>query len=212
MVRVCVVDDSPVVVAGLTAMLRPFADRISLVPPGDGRGRRADVVLHDPFVARTQGGPRLAASLSDRTGTRVVAYCWLHGPDAVARAFRSGYAGYLSKTASAAQLVRTVRRVAAGELGVCELGRAGQPPTAARATWPGQEHGLSRREAEIVALICQGATNQAICERSYLSPNTVKTYIRAAYRKLGITRRPEAVRWGIEHGLLAAWERAAPGW
>ena len=41
-----------------------------------------------------------------------------------------------------------------------------------------------------------------IAERSYLSINSVKTYIRTAYRKLGLSRRSQAVRWGLEHGFL----------
>ena len=47
--------------------------------------------------------------------------------------------------------------------------------------------GLTAREAEIIALITQGLSNQEIAERSYLSINSVKTYIRTAYRKMGVT-------------------------
>ena len=57
------------------------------------------------------------------------------------------------------------------------------------------------REAEIVALITQGLSNQEIADRSYLSINSVKTYIRTAYRKMGVERRSQAVLWGIQHGF-----------
>ncbi len=67
--------------------------------------------------------------------------------------------------------------------------------------WPGKEHGLTAREAEIIALITQGLSNQEIAERSYLSINSVKTYIRTAYRKIGVERRAQAVLWGIKHGF-----------
>ena len=67
--------------------------------------------------------------------------------------------------------------------------------------WPGKEHGLTVREAEIIALITQGLSNQEIAERSYLSINSVKTYIRTAYRKIGVERRAQAVLWGIKHGF-----------
>ena len=67
--------------------------------------------------------------------------------------------------------------------------------------WPGKEHGLTVRESEIVALITQGLSNQEIAERSYLSINSVKTYIRTAYRKMGVERRSQAVLWGIRHGF-----------
>lgn len=68
--------------------------------------------------------------------------------------------------------------------------------------WPGHEHGLSRRESEVLTLITAGLTNAEISGRCHLSANTVKTYIRSAYVKLGVRRRAEAVRWGMEHGLL----------
>src|SRR5690606_32816962 len=67
--------------------------------------------------------------------------------------------------------------------------------------WPGAEHGLSPRESDVLRMISLGLTNEDIVKRTGLSPNTVKSYIRNAYRKAGLTRRSEAVRWGIEHGL-----------
>ena len=67
--------------------------------------------------------------------------------------------------------------------------------------WPGREFGLTAREAEIIALITQGLTNQEIAERSYLSINSVKTYIRTAYRKMGVASRSQAVLWGVRHGF-----------
>ena len=67
--------------------------------------------------------------------------------------------------------------------------------------WPGREFGLTEREAEVLALITQGLSNQEIAERSYLSINSVKTYIRTAYRKIGVTRRSQAVVWGMKHGF-----------
>jgi transposase len=50
---------------------------------------------------------------------------------------------------------------------------------------PGAEHGSSAREAEVLSLIAWGLTNQQIAEAPALSLNTVKTYIRTAYRKMG---------------------------
>ncbi len=67
--------------------------------------------------------------------------------------------------------------------------------------WPGKAQGLTVRESEIVALITQGLSNQEIADRSYLSINSVKTYIRTAYRKMGVERRAQAVLWGIRHGF-----------
>ena len=67
--------------------------------------------------------------------------------------------------------------------------------------WPGRSEGLSDREAEIIALITQGKSNAEIAALTYLSINSVKTYIRTGYRKIGVSSRTQAVLWGIEHGF-----------
>ena len=67
--------------------------------------------------------------------------------------------------------------------------------------WPGRPEGLSAREAEVVGLITQGFTNDQIARNCFLSINSVKSYIRSACRKLGVERRSQAVRWGVQHGM-----------
>ncbi|WP_455429797.1 response regulator transcription factor [Luteococcus peritonei] len=54
----------------------------------------------------------------------------------------------------------------------------------------------------MVSLIAQGLSNAEIAGRTYLSPNSVKSYIRSAYRKIGVQRRSQAVAWGIDHGMV----------
>ena len=60
---------------------------------------------------------------------------------------------------------------------------------------------LTDRELSILELVGSGVPNQDIADRLFLSVNTVKTYIRTAYRKIGVTRRAQAVRWAVHHGL-----------
>nr|WP_227467367.1 LuxR C-terminal-related transcriptional regulator [Nocardioides lijunqiniae] len=60
---------------------------------------------------------------------------------------------------------------------------------------------MSSRETEIVSLIVRGLSNQEIADTAYLSINSVKTYIRTAYRKMGVTRRSQAVVWAMQHGF-----------
>ncbi|WP_257478675.1 response regulator transcription factor [Acidipropionibacterium jensenii] len=62
--------------------------------------------------------------------------------------------------------------------------------------------GLSVREAQMLALICEGATNDEIASTCYLTINSVKTYIRHAYRKIGVGRRSQAIVWGSRHGMV----------
>ncbi|MBB3042702.1 response regulator transcription factor [Nocardioides soli] len=62
--------------------------------------------------------------------------------------------------------------------------------------------GLSDREKQVLALIAQGLTNQEIADRVFVSINSVKTYIRSAYRKIGVGSRSQAVAWGLRNGVI----------
>ena len=67
--------------------------------------------------------------------------------------------------------------------------------------FPGKDVGLSRRESDVVGLIAQGRSNQEIADECFLSINSVKTYIRSAYRKIGVHQRAQAVAWALQHGF-----------
>ncbi len=79
------------------------------------------------------------------------------------------------------------------------------PPGRARSAsgldWPGRGEGLTDREAEILALITQGKSNAEVAELTFLSPNTVKSYIRTIYRKIDVASRTQAVLWGVRNGF-----------
>jgi DNA-binding NarL/FixJ family response regulator len=60
---------------------------------------------------------------------------------------------------------------------------------------------LSAREAQVLALIGRGLSNQEIAAHLYLSINSVKTYVRTLYRKIGVVRRSQAVVWATRHGF-----------
>lgn len=214
-VRVAVVNDYPLVIAGLTQMLERFEERVRVVDLVVDRPPQVpvDVILYDPFAGPQPGEDVLAALLEEHSSARVIVYTWALRPELVTEALRVGFAAYVDKATSAAELAAAVERVAAGERRVVVRGAAADPvDDAARVENPGHEtggeqhppyprHELSSREAEVVGLITQGLTNQDITERAYLSINTVKTYIRSAYLKMGVTSRSQAVRWGMEHGL-----------
>ena len=122
-------------------------------------------------------------------------YTWNFHPDLIDSARSKGAHGYLSKTLPARELVDALEAVHAGELVVSDR-RAG--PTAPRVrTGPAEREGLTDREAEILALITQGKSNAEVAQLTYLSPNTVKSYIRTIYRKIDVDSRTQAVLWGV---------------
>jgi DNA-binding NarL/FixJ family response regulator len=128
-----------------------------------------------------------------------VVYTWNFHPDLIESARMQGAHGYLSKTLPARDLVAALEAVHAGEPVISDV-----PPrtrTAVGLDWPGRGEGLSDRESEILALITQGKSNADVARLTYLSPNTVKSYIRNVYRKIGVTSRTQAVLWGVDHGF-----------
>jgi DNA-binding NarL/FixJ family response regulator len=78
---------------------------------------------------------------------------------------------------------------------------AGAPKVARQEEWFGEAEGLTPRESQVVALIAGGRTNQQIAEECHVTLNTVKTYIRTAYQKMGVYSRTQAVVWCLGHGL-----------
>jgi two-component system, NarL family, response regulator LiaR len=199
-VRVAVVNDYELVVVGVAALLQPYRDRVLVVEVDTNLPvlRDVDVILYDTF-GQVQGRGVDVESLVDGGNAKVVVYSWNLQGELVQDSLEAGVAGYLSKGLEAAELVDAIERIHAGER-VLPIGGGTVSPKPESA-WPGKEHGLTVREAEIIALITQGLSNQEIADRSYLSINSVKTYIRTAYRKIGVERRAQAVLWGIKNGF-----------
>ena len=198
--RVAVVNDYEIVVAGVAAMLAPHHDRVSIVELSSGLPvlSDVDVILYDTF-AQIQGDGVDLEDLVHGSDARVVIFSWNVQPDLVRRALERGAAGYLSKGLSADEVVAALEAVHGGETVTPRESADAVDPGAGQ--WPGREHGLTARESEVVALITQGLSNQEIAERTYLSINSVKTYIRTAYRKIAVNRRSQAVAWGMRHGF-----------
>ncbi len=199
--RLVIVNDYSVVVAGVAALLAPYADRVvveayvgELPPEG-----QADVVLFDPFGHA--GSLERLGEIVRETGTRVLVYTWAVNDRQVAGAIAQGAAGVLAKSLDGAEILAAVEAVAAGE--VLRPTASGPPGRSLMADWPGRAAGLSAREAEVVALISTGMANAEISEALFLGLNSVKTYIRSAYRKMGVSSRSQAVLWGLRNGLVA---------
>src|SRR3954451_22418675 len=205
-VRVALMNDYEVVVAGLLALLAPYADRVrvveldSLLPVHSD----VDVLLYDTFGRERVTGP-VEQAIRD-TAAKVVVYSWNLDRELVEEALSKGAAGCISKSLDALDLVGALEKVHAGSVVVSDVepGRADTTSSGgpSRGDWPGRGHGLSAREAEVLALIAQGLSNQEIADRAFLSINSVKTYVRSAYRKIGVERRTQAVLWATGNGFV----------
>jgi DNA-binding NarL/FixJ family response regulator len=198
--RIAIVNDYEVVVQGLARMFEPYPDRVVVVEvvANAAPRERVDLALYDTFSQTQDLHDDIESVLSESNARRLVIYSWNLHPELVRSALRKGVAGYLGKTLAADELVAALERIHGGELIVTEEGVQPEPEAG---DWPGRRQGLTTRESEIIALITQGLSNQQIADRAFLSINSVKSYIRSSYRKMGVTSRSRAVLWGIEHGF-----------
>lgn len=199
--RIALVNDYEIVVKGLARMFDSYTDRIEIVEldANSTVAQPVDIALYDTF-GQPQGGQAAVAELMANPRVRRAAlYTWNLDEDLVRATRRQGVHGYLAKSLTAGEMVDALERIHRGEIVVSP--DPGHDAPIIGGDWPGRPEGLSAREAEVLSLITQGLTNKEIADRTYLSPNSVKTYIRAAYQKIGVTRRSQAVSWGIRHGL-----------
>jgi two-component system, NarL family, response regulator LiaR len=199
-IRLALVNDYEVVVRGLSSMLRHYEDDFEIVELNANTEvrRPVDIALFDVFAQSSGDGEDVHDLLANPTVSQVVVYAWNVTPAMARRAMDHGVAGYVSKALPAGELVDALRAVHAGGRVV-----SGTPErrSVIAGDWPGREEGLTAREAEVIALITQGLSNNDIANHSSLSINSVKSYIRSAYRKIGVTSRTNAVLWGVEHGF-----------
>ena len=186
------VNDYDVVVQGLARMLEPFDSRVQIVElTASGPSRApADIALYDTFATDLAFGPEVKAQ-------HLVLYTVHTSREFMSAARAGGADGVLSKALHSEELVGALERIRDGEI----LMVGGPQDAESRGTWPAQATGLTEREAEIIALITQGLRNDEIADALYLSKNTVKSYIRSAYRKINVESRSRAVLWGVDHGF-----------
>ncbi len=215
---IALVDDHDLSVAGLTSLLSPFGDRVQLLDLRNAlaRAKDLDVVLYEP-VGQAAFGEAMLRDLQQAGDAVSVVWSWAPAgqlPTATARP-------YLSKRLTASQLVRSIEDLVEGRgdhestpgqdeddagngdldpVEVVPEPRQMRPSAPATPQTPSGLR-LTRREHEILVLITNGLTNAEIGEQLTLSINSIKTYIRQAYRKIDVERRAQAVAWGMTNGL-----------
>lgn len=196
-VRLAVIGANEIVTKGIAALVAEFPDRVHLVPyPCAPDGDEPDVVLYDANALHAGDGHDLDMVIKEASAA-VVVLAREARPDLTSRALNRGADGSVSLEAGADQLLHVLEAAAAGDL-EDDAGPAPLAPSAMRALTGA---GLSPREAEMLDYITQGLPNVEIAERCFLSVNSVKTYIRSAYRKIGVNNRSQAVLWFVQHGL-----------
>jgi DNA-binding NarL/FixJ family response regulator len=190
-IQVAIMGAPEVVAAGLRAVLAGEPD-IEVLDSDPEFGTIPDVIVYDVKAIEADDGVELFTVLKEQDSAVVVVGRDLR-PDLAARAMAHGAEGVVSLEADGSELQATIRAAAAGEL---------DPDTyEARATVLGADAGLTYRESQVLGEITRGLHNVDISALLGLSPNTIKSYIRSAYRKIGVESRSQAVAWCLTHGF-----------
>ncbi|MFJ8885311.1 response regulator [Streptomyces sp. NPDC102402] len=227
-VRLAVVDDDPLVRAGLALMLGG-AEGIELVGEGaDGTEAAALVARTHPDVVlmdiRMPGMDGLAATeeLRRRPGApEVIVLTTFHADEQVLRAIRAGAAGFVLKDTPPAQIVDAVLRVAAGEPVLSPavtrrlMARAAGGPAddrQARGARARQRFSaLGEREQDVAAAVGRGSSNAEIAAELHLSVATVKAHVSRILTRLGLNNRVQIALLVHDAGLLHEDEDGAGG-
>lgn len=218
-VTVLLVDDEPLVRAGLRAVLEAQPDIEVVGEAADGaaviplvRQLRPDVVAMDVRMPLLDGIEATRAVLRTVDGPpKILVVTTFENDEYVYEALRAGADGFLLKRARPAEIVHAVRLVAEGEsllfpASVRQLAaRYGDQGAgggrAARAVM--ERAGLTEREAEVLRLMARGLSNAEIAGRLVVGTETVKSHVSAVLAKLGARDRTQAVIAAYESGFVA---------
>ena len=202
LVRVGILTTQEVVAVGLRVILEnavsPF--HITTEIPA---GLEPDVVLYDVIKLVDEDGNDLDYWLTESSST-VIAIDRTLRPSLAACAREKGVEWSITLGITASELITVIQDAISGQLDDSSIAQEWEAND-----YLGQDAGLTRREAEILGLIVQARSNLEVAEDTFLSINSVKTYIRSAYRKICVSTRSQAVVWGIQHGFPS--ERDATG-
>ena len=205
--KVAVISPQPLTMEGFAGILGRHPHRFELVTSSTWRDdleeeQEPDVVLYD-VLGLVRGDGSDLDHLIKETSSAVFAVGRDLRPALLSQALEQGVDGFFSEDVTEEELLAAIDSAMTGWL----PGDEGPDPvvgsstSAARAHQLGTDQGLSRRESQVVAMVAQGRRNDEIADRLFISINSVKSYIRTAYRKIGVTTRSQAVAWAIEHGF-----------
>jgi DNA-binding NarL/FixJ family response regulator len=201
-IRILIVDDHPVLRAGVAAMIGNHDDMIVVGEASDGaealvqfRALRPDVVVMDLQMPGMNGVEATAAIRSEAPSAKILVLTTYAGDVQAVRALRAGATGYLLKNSLRAQMVEAIRRVHDGKRHI-------DPEVTEQIALHVTDEPLSDREVEVLELVAAGYSNKQAAAALGLAEETVKAHLKNTFSKLAVSDRTRAVRVAMQRGIL----------
>ena len=204
-IRIVVVDDHPIVRAGLQGLLATQPDFEIVGEAANGRDGvavvervRPDVVTMDLRMPEMEGVAAIRAIKAAHPAVHVLVLTTYDTDAEILRAVEAGATGYLLKETPRDELFRAVRATARGESVL-------SPSVATRLVVKShapEEQELSQRELEVLELVARGTSNKIVARDLKISEATVKTHLLHIFGKLRVDDRTAAVTVALERGVL----------
>ncbi len=207
--KIMLVEDHHIVREGLRRILASEADTILEADNGRtavqlARAQKPDVVVMDISMPELNGIDATKRIIADNPKTRVIGLSMRTDRRYVLEMLGAGAAGYVTKSAAAADIVRAVRTVAAGQT-YLDPQVSGAVVDALRAP-PGerfQRKQLSTREREVLQLLAEGRSSKDIARALHVAVSTVETHRRQIAAKLGLKTVAELTKYAVREGLTS---------
>ncbi|GAA1049003.1 response regulator transcription factor [Arthrobacter russicus] len=209
-IGILLVDDHPVVRAGLRAMLADFEGMSVIAEAADGGaalqelarlaalGESVDVVLMDLQMGAGLDGVRATEQIKLLPDPPPVLILTTYDSDAdILAAIEAGATGYMLKDAPSEQIRQAVLAAAAGETALAPrvaarlMGRISNPAP-----------NLTPREVQLLELLATGLSNRAMAKQFFISEATVKTHLVHIYGKLGVDNRTAAISVAVQRRII----------
>jgi DNA-binding NarL/FixJ family response regulator len=201
-VRILVVDDHPVLRAGVVAMIANHADMAVIGEAGDGaealdrfRALRPDVVVMDLQMPGTNGIDATLAIRAEAPSAKILVLTTFAGDTQAVRALRAGASGYLLKNSVRTQIVDAIRDVHAGKRHI-------DPAVAEQIALYVADEPLTDRELAVLECVAAGQSNRDVAAELGLAEETVKSHLKNIFQKLDVTDRIRAVTVAAQRGIL----------
>jgi len=201
-IRVCSVDDHPLLHEGLATVIRNEADMVMVAEASSGREgiqqfreHKPDVTLMDLRLPDMSGIDATIAILSEFPNARIVILTTFAGDVEIQRALEAGARAYILKSMPPKELVEVIRQVHAGKKRI-------PAEIASHLAEHYSDEALTSREIEVLRQIAGGNRNRDIAEKLFITEETVKVHVKHIMEKLGATDRTQAVAIGVRRGII----------